>query len=55
MDLVGDFQIFPLGQIYIVNLYYINILKLGTYELVYSVVQKISTKLVIVVALLCVI
>ena len=39
----------PIWKIYHVNLYHINILKLGTYKLLYSVVQKISIKFEIII------
>ena len=54
MDLVCDFQIFPIGQLYHVNLYYIDILNL----LLMSnnlVVHEMSTKLAIIIYLLCLI
>ena len=32
MDLVGAFQVFPIRKLYSVNLHYIDILKLRTYD-----------------------
>ena len=55
--LVGAFKKLPSWQLYIVNLSYIIILKLSTYELTYSVLNKlqISTKFATTIAFLCVI
>ena len=40
MDLVGALQRLPIWKLCRVNLYYIDILKLRTYELSYSVLHK---------------
>ena len=57
MYLVGALQIFSGWQLYRVKLSYIDILKIRTYELTYSVLKKllIYTKFVTVIDLLCVI
>ena len=51
MDLVGAFQILLIWQLYRVSLHSIDILKLKTYECLYSVIHKIYTKVLIVIAL----
>ena len=55
MDLVCACQQSPIKKLYRVNLYYIVVLKLRTYDWYYSVVEIESTKFGIVIALLCVI
>ena len=55
MDLFGTFQPFSIYQLHRVNLYYGDILKLKTYEWLYSYIQKLSTEFAIVITLLCII
>ena len=56
MELVGALQRFPVGQLYFVNISYIDILKLMTSELTYSVLKKflIPAKFMTFIYLLCI-
>ena len=47
MDLVKDLQRLPICKLYRVNLYYIDILKLRTYEWLYSVINKFILSLLL--------